>query len=128
MRKIAIFTLCVMLFGGCATNKEIKLDDLGYDANLVSLEAIKVDIIQSIKQRFNASGLLEFEIMLKSDKELDIAYKVLWIDEYGFELRNAIDESYKVLRLLPSRQMIIHKLAQDQRAKSFKIYLTTKGL
>ena len=71
-----------------ATNKEIKLDDLGYDANLVSLEAIKVDIIQSIKQRFNASGLLEFEIMLKSDKELDIAYKVVWIDEYGSIFRH----------------------------------------
>ncbi|MBP3676679.1 MAG: YcfL family protein, partial [Campylobacter sp.] len=77
---------------------------------------------------FNINDLLEFEIILKSDEELDVAYKVVWLDEQGFELRNAIDESYKVLRLLPYRQISISKLAQDKRAKSFKIYLTTKGL
>ena len=59
---------------------------------------------------------------------MDVAYKVVWLDESGFELRNSIDESYKVLRLNANRQISINKLAQDKRAKSFKIYLTTKGL
>ena len=128
MRKIAIFIFCVVFFIGCASKKEIVLENLGYDSNLVSLESIDTDIVQSIKHRFNINDLLEFEIILKSDEELDVAYKVVWLDEHGFELRNAIDESYKVLHLLPHRQISISKLAQDKRAKSFKIYLTTKGL
>ncbi|ARR01334.1 MULTISPECIES: YcfL family protein [Campylobacter] len=127
MKKIAMFLVCAMLFG-CAGNSDIRLENQGYSSNLVSLEAIDKDIIQDINQRFNELGLLEFQIILKSTKDMDLAYRVAWLDESGFELRNSIDESYKVLRLNAYRQISISKVAQDKRAKSFKIYLTTKGL
>lgn len=127
MKKLAMFLVCAMLFG-CAGNSDIVLGDNGYNSNLVSLEAIDRDIVQGINHRFNDLGLLGFQVVLKSNSEMDVAYKVVWLDESGFELRNSIDESYKVLRLNANRQISINKLAQDKRAKSFKIYLTTKGL
>lgn len=127
MKKIAMFLVCAMLFG-CAGNSDIRLENQGYNSNLVSLEAMDKDIIQDINQRFNELGLLEFQIILKSTKDMDLAYRVAWLDEGGFELRNSIDEGYKVLRLNAYRQISISKVAQDKRAKSFKIYLTTKGL
>jgi uncharacterized protein YcfL len=127
MKKLAMFLVCAMLFG-CAGNSDIVLGDNGYNSNLVSLEAIDRDIVQGINHRVNDLGLLEFQVVLKSNSEMDVAYKVVWLDESGFELRNSIDESYKVLHLNANRQISINKLAQDKRAKSFKIYLTTKGL
>ena len=103
------------------------LDDPVYDTSLVSFEAISQNIVQSVRKRFNNNGLLECEIILKSTEPMNIAYKINWLDEQGYVLTNAIDDHYKNIRLNSNRELIINKLAQDKRAKSFKIYLTSKG-
>lgn len=129
--KKSLLTLAfiAILFNGCNTGKttNILLDDSVYDTSLVSFEAISQNIVQSVRKRFNNNGLLECEIILKSTEPMNIAYKINWLDEQGYVLTNAIDDHYKNIRLNSNRELIINKLAQDKRAKSFKIYLTSKG-
>lgn len=129
--KKSLFTLAfiAILFNGCNGGKttNVVLEDPIYDSSLVSFEAISKNVVQSVKKRFNNNGLLECEIILKSTEPIDIAYKINWLDEQGYVLKNAIDDHYKNIRLNSNRELIINKLAQDTRAKSFKIYLTSKG-
>lgn len=129
--KKSLFTLAfiAILFNGCNGGKttNVVLEDPIYDSSLVSFEAISKNVVQSVRKRFNNNGLLECEIILKSTEPIDIAYKINWLDEQGYVLKNAIDDHYKNIRLNSNRELIINKLAQDTRAKSFKIYLTSKG-
>ena len=84
-------------------------------------------IVSDIRKRFNALGLLEAQIILKSEFGKSIFYKIDWLDESGFVLRNSIDEHYHSIELKPQREFVLNKIAQDKRAKSFKIYFTSKG-
>ena len=128
-KSLLALAFIAILFNGCNTGKttNILLDDPVYDTSLVSFEAISQNIVQSVRKRFNNTGLLECEIILKSTEPMNIAYKINWLDEQGYVLTNAIDDHYKNIRLNSNREFIINKLAQDKRAKSFKIYLTSKG-
>lgn len=128
-KSLLALAFIAMVFNGCNTGKttNILLDDPVYDTSLVSFEAISQNIVQSVRKRFNNNGLLECEIILKSTEPMNIAYKINWLDEQGYVLTNAIDDHYKNIRLNSNRELIINKLAQDKRAKSFKIYLTSKG-
>lgn len=128
-KSLLALAFIAILFNGCNTGKttNILLDDPVYDTSLVSFEAISQNIVQSVRKRFNNNGLLECEIILKSTEPMNIAYKINWLDEQGYVLTNAIDDHYKNIRLNSNRELIINKLAQDKRAKSFKIYLTSKG-
>lgn len=128
-KSLLALAFIAILFNGCNTGKttNILLDDPVYDSSLVSFEAISQNIVQSVRKRFNNNGLLECEIILKSTEPMNIAYKINWLDEQGYVLTNAIDDRYKNIRLNSNRELIINKLAQDKRAKSFKIYLTSKG-
>lgn len=129
MKKLLlIITIFATLITGCANKTtDMVLEDSYYDSSLVTFEAIDPKIVQSVKKRFNNNGLLECEIVLKSKSAINLSYKIDWLDEQGFVLRNAIDDHYKNIRLNSNRELIINKLAQDQRAKSFKIHLTSKG-
>lgn len=128
-KSLLALAFIAILFNGCNTGKttNVLLDDPIYDTSLVSFEAISQNIVQSVRKRFNNNGLLECEIILKSTEPMNIAYKINWLDEQGYVLTNAIDDHYKNIRLNSNRELIINKLAQDKRAKSFKIYLTSKG-
>lgn len=128
-KSLLALAFIAILFNGCNTGKttNILLDDPVYDTSLVSFEAISQNIVQSVRKRFNNNGLLECEIILKSTEPMNIAYKINWLDEQGYVLTNVIDDHYKNIRLNSNRELIINKLAQDKRAKSFKIYLTSKG-
>lgn len=128
-KSIFMLAFIAILLNGCNGGKttNVVLEDPIYDSSLVSFEAISKNVVQSVKKRFNNNGLLECEIILKSTEPINIAYKIDWLDEQGYVLTNALDDHYKNIRLNSNRELVINKLAQDTRAKSFKIYLTSKG-
>lgn len=127
MKKFAkILLFSSLLLVGCAKNQEVLLD-YRYDVSLVSFEGIDMKIVSDIRKRFNALGLLEAQIILKSEFGKSLFYKIDWLDESGFVLRNSIDEHYHSIELKPHREFVLNKIAQDKRAKSFKIYFTSKG-
>ncbi|MDD6161733.1 MAG: YcfL family protein [Campylobacteraceae bacterium] len=126
MKKFTIL-LFGLLFVSCANNQDVVLQDRIYDSSLVSFESIDMDIVSDIRKKFNALGLLQAQVILKSKFDKTIFYKIDWLDESGFVLRNSIDEHYHSIDLKAHREFVLSKIAQDKRAKSFKIYFTSKG-
>ena len=126
MKKFPIL-LFGLLFVSCANNQDVVLQDRIYDSSLVSFESIDMDIVSDIRKKFNALGLLQAQVILKSKFDKTIFYKIDWLDESGFVLRNSIDEHYHSIELKAHREFVLSKIAQDKRAKSFKIYFTSKG-
>ncbi|MCI6344023.1 MAG: YcfL family protein [Campylobacter sp.] len=126
MKKFTIL-LFGLLFVSCANNQDVVLQDRIYDSSLVSFESIDMDIVSDIRKKFNALGLLQAQVILKSKFDKTIFYKIDWLDESGFVLRNSIDEHYHSIELKAHREFVLNKIAQDKRAKSFKIYFTSKG-
>ncbi|WP_096022718.1 YcfL family protein [Campylobacter lanienae] len=127
MKKFTIL-LFGLLFVSCANNQDVVLQDRIYDSSLVSFESIDMDIVSDIRKNFNALGLLQAQVILKSKFDKTIFYKIDWLDDSGFVLRNSIDEHYHSIELKAHREFVLNKIAQDKRAKSFKIYFTSKGL
>ncbi|TWO19830.1 DUF1425 domain-containing protein [Campylobacter hyointestinalis] len=126
MKKFAVL-LFGLLFVSCANNQNVVLEDHIYDSSLVSFESIDMDIVSDIRKKFNALGLLQAQVILKSKFDKTIFYKIDWLDDSGFVLRNSIDEHYHSIELKAHREFVLNKIAQDKRAKSFKIYFTSKG-
>ncbi|WP_086251191.1 YcfL family protein [Campylobacter devanensis] len=126
MKKFIIL-LFGLLFVSCANNQDVVLQDRIYDSSLVSFESIDMDIVSDIRKSFNALGLLQAQVILKSKFDKTIFYKIDWLDDSGFVLRNSIDEHYHSIELKAHREFVLNKIAQDKRAKSFKIYFTSKG-
>ncbi|WP_086226096.1 MULTISPECIES: YcfL family protein [Campylobacter] len=126
MKKFIIL-LFGLLFVSCANNQDVVLQDRIYDSSLVSFESIDMDIVSDIRKNFNALGLLQAQVILKSKFDKTIFYKIDWLDDSGFVLRNSIDEHYHSIELKAHREFVLNKIAQDKRAKSFKIYFTSKG-
>ncbi|RAZ48782.1 YcfL family protein [Campylobacter hyointestinalis] len=126
MKKFTIL-LFGLLFVSCANNQDVVLEDRIYDSSLVSFESIDMDIVSDIRKKFNALGLLQAQVILKSKFDKTIFYKIDWLDDSGFVLRNSIDEHYHNIELKAHREFVLNKIAQDKRAKSFKIYFTSKG-
>ena len=126
MKKFTIL-LFSLLFVSCANNQDVILQDRIYDSSLVSFESIDMDIVSDIRKKFNALGLLQAQVILKSKSDKTIFYKIDWLDDSGFVLRNSIDEHYHSIELKAHREFVLNKIAQDKRAKSFKIYFTSKG-
>lgn len=126
MKKFIIL-LFGLLFVSCANNQDVVLQDRIYDSSLVSFESIDIDIVSDIRKNFNALGLLQAQVILKSKFDKTIFYKIDWLDDSGFVLRNSIDEHYHSIELKAHREFVLNKIAQDKRAKSFKIYFTSKG-
>ncbi|MBR6612381.1 MAG: YcfL family protein [Campylobacter sp.] len=126
MKKFTIL-LFSLLFVSCANNQDVVLQDRIYDSSLVSFESIDMDIVSDIRKKFNALGLLQAQVILKSKSDKTIFYKIDWLDDSGFVLRNSIDEHYHSIELKAHREFVLNKIAQDKRAKSFKIYFTSKG-
>lgn len=126
MKKFIIL-LFGLLFVSCANNQDVVLQDRIYDSSLVSFESIDMDIVSDIRKKFNALGLLQAQVILKSKSDKTIFYKIDWLDDSEFVLRNSIDEHYHSIELKAHREFVLNKIAQDKRAKSFKIYFTSKG-
>lgn len=126
MKKFTVL-LFGLLFVSCANNQDVVLQDRIYDSSLVSFESIDMDIVSDIRKRFNTLGLLQAQVILKSKFDKTIFYKIDWLDDSGFVLRNSIDEHYHSIELKAHREFVLNKIAQDKRAKSFKIYFTSKG-
>lgn len=81
------------------------------------------EYVQDIRYRTNTNGLLDVQIAFQSPRTRTIHYKIEWLDQDGFALRNPIDERYRALRLTRNEEFVLHKLASDTRAREVKVYI-----
>ncbi|CAM2946248.1 YcfL family protein [Helicobacter burdigaliensis] len=126
MRNILlVFLGLTIIFVGCSAT--YKVESTSIDSSSYVSSANSSSIIKSIKKRNNINGLLEVEILLLSEFDRDLTYKITWLDDKGFSLPNSSDDSYRPLRLSGGEEFILKKMAIDKRAKEFKIDIKTKS-
>lgn len=81
------------------------------------------EYVTDIRKRSNANGLLEVQVTLQSPRSRTINYKIEWLDNQGYALRNPVDERYRALRLTRNESHVMHKIASDKRATDIKIHI-----
>ncbi|AXP09169.1 YcfL family protein [Campylobacter hepaticus] len=120
MKKIVLFIL-MFLLSACVSSYEINSNAHTLSSKLPN------GLVKSFKKRINVNGLLEIEIILKSAFSQDIIYKINWLDEDGFVLKDAINQNYQTLRISAQQELILHKVAPDIRIKDFTIDIKTRN-
>ena len=108
----------VALLAGCAAPTATHIRQDG-----VTETSTYPEYVQNIRYKTNNNGLLEVQIVFQSSTSRTINYKIEWLGEDGFALRNPIDERYRALRLTRNEEYVMHKLAGDKRAREVKIYI-----
>lgn len=114
MKKILLFTLTLFLIS-CTNNSN--------NVNTNTNNNLKQNntLIKNMKTRINNNNLLEVELTLQSSSTKDIMYKITWLDNDGFVLKDALSDNYQSLRLNAKDEIVIKKIAADIRAKDVKI-------
>lgn len=115
-----IFAGCALavVLSACNAPNTIHIRDSGMTA-----QSTYPKYVTDIRRRVNDNGLLEVQIILQSSKSRTVDYKIEWLDERGYVLRNPIDERYRALRLVRNEEHVLSKLASDKRAKDIKIHI-----
>jgi uncharacterized protein YcfL len=116
-KKILAGCATAVLLSAC-TPSLIHVQDSG-----VSAESQYPEYVTDIRRRSNANGLLEVQVTFQSPRTRTINYKIEWLDNQGYALRNPIDERYRALRLMRNESHVMHKLASDKRATDIKVYI-----
>ena len=124
--KNKIFAIFLALFFISCVQSKINSQLENNIAKYVEFKDLSKSIVKDLKTRTNLNGLLEFELILQSSSDKNIAYKVQWEDESGFYIKSPLDENYELVRLNAGRELVIKKLAHSQNAKDFKIFLQGK--
>lgn len=78
-------------------------------------------VLKQFKKRTNINGLLEVEMIFVSHSTKDLVYKVDWLDEDGFVLKDVINEEYHTLRIPANQEVILRKVAPNISAKDIRI-------
>ena len=106
-----------LLLVGCGTANTVQVREDG-----VGAVATYPEYVKDVRRKTNDNGMLEVQIIFQSDKTRSISYKIEWLDQDGFVLRNPIDERYRELTLTRHEEYVMSKLASDKRARNIKIY------
>jgi len=117
-KKNLLAYVTLVLLAGCTGPSLIYVNDSG-----VSSESKYPEYVTDIRKRINANGLMEVQVTFQSSKTQTIDYKIEWLDNQGYSLRNPVDESYRALRLTRNESYVLNKLASDKRATNIKVHI-----
>lgn len=117
LKKLFFSCAAALLLSGCSPSL-IHVKD-----KTVTAESRYPQYVTDIRSRTNDNGILEVQITFLSSKSRTINYKVEWLDNQGYGLRNPIDERYRELSLTRNESYVMHKLASDKRAKDIKVHI-----
>lgn len=117
LKKIFVCCAVMLLLNGCSPSL-IHIQD-----QAVTADSHYPQYVTDIQSRTNANGILEVQITFQSSKSRTINYKVEWLDDQGYGLRNPIDERYRALSLTRNESYVMHKLASDKRARDIKVHI-----
>ncbi|MBD5165400.1 YcfL family protein [Helicobacter sp.] len=116
--KIIVMIVALSL-NACASDGQInaKRQNIEFGKNCPS------HILKQFKKRVNVNGLLEVEMTFGSNYAKDLVYKIDWLDENGFILKDAINEEYRTLRIPTSQEIVLRKVAPNRLAKDIRIQI-----
>lgn len=112
---IAFFVLA------CASKEPTVLDKRV--ASHIVFQDLEPSLIRDFNYKNNVNDLLEFELVLQSEDDEDISYKISWLDEDGFRVSTLKDEEFIKVSLKANNEFIIKRVAANKDIKDFKITL-----
>lgn len=124
MQKIIVAFACAVLFIACADKQLSPLEKRV--AEKMSFENVDKSIVKAFNYRNNANGLLEFELVLVSEKDMEVEYKVFWKDEDEFVLKAPTDGEFITLKLKKNKEYLLQRVATNKDAVDFALSLRKK--
>ena len=92
----------------------------------MSFDNVDKSIVKAFNYRHNANGLLEFELVLVSEKDMELEYKVFWKDEDEFVLKAPTDGEFITLKLKKNKEYLLQRVATNKDAVDFALSLRKK--
>lgn len=114
-----IVIIAALLLNVCVANEQTNAErqNIEFGKNHLS------HTLKRFKKRVNANGLLEVEMTFGSNYAKDLVYKVDWLDENGFVLKDAINEEYRTLKIPANQEIVLRKIAPNRLAKDIRIQI-----
>ncbi|TQR54340.1 DUF1425 domain-containing protein [Campylobacter troglodytis] len=124
MKGIAFAFMSAFLLLACSTKELSPLEK----RMAAKMSFMKVDskIVKGFNYRTNMNGLLEFELVLLSDEDLELEYKVSWLDEDGFVLKGQKDGEFIRIKLNENKEYLLQRVAINKDAADFTLLLRKK--
>lgn len=123
--QIAVLSALIAVFlSSCASKQLSPLESR--IKQYISFEKVDKKIIKNFNYRTNANGLLEIELVLLSEDDFDLAYKLTWLDEDGFVLKAPTDGEFVKIKLKENQEFLVQRVATNKDAHSFNIILSKR--
>lgn len=124
MQKILLSLLAALFFIACG-GKELSPLEKRVAEKMAFIDVDK-SIVKAFNYRFNANGLLEFELVLFDDDDLELEYKVSWKDEDSFVLKAPTDGEFIGIKLKENKEFLLQRVATNKGAVDFTLTLRKK--
>ncbi|TQR31260.1 hypothetical protein DMB92_06090 [Campylobacter sp. MIT 99-7217] len=126
MKKLNLFlsVFMVLFIASCASKEPSVLEKK--ITQYISFQGTDKRIVKDFNYKNNVNDLVEFELVLQSEKELELEYKISWLDEDGFRLSSLNDEKFIAIKLKANQEFILQRVAANKEATNFKITIVKK--
>ncbi len=124
MKKVVFAFISAFLLVSCSTKELSPLESR--IAKKMSFHNVDKSIVKGFNYRHNTNGLYEFELILLSDDNLELEYKVSWVDEDGFVLKSPTDGEFIKVKLQKNKEYLLQRVATNKDAVDFTLNLRKK--
>ena len=124
MQKIVVAFVAALFLVACGSKELSPLEKRV--AEKMSFDNVDKSIVKAFNYRHNANGLLEFELVLVSEKDMELEYKVFWKDEDEFVLKAPTDGEFITLKLKKNKEYLLQRVATNKDAVDFALSLRKK--
>lgn len=124
MSKIVVAFVAALFLVACGSKELSPLEKRV--AEKMSFDNVDKSIVKAFNYRNNANGLLEFELVLVSEKDTELEYKVFWKDEDDFVLKAPTDGEFITLKLKKNKEYLLQRVATNKEAVDFALSLRKK--
>lgn len=124
MQKIVVAFVAALFLVACGSKELSPLEKRV--AEKMSFDNVDKSIVKAFNYRNNANGLLEFELVLVSEKDMELEYKVFWKDEDEFVLKAPTDGEFITLKLKKNKEYLLQRVATHKDAVDFALSLRKK--
>ncbi len=124
MSKIVVAFVAALFLVACGSKELSPLEKRV--AEKMSFDNVDKTIVKAFNYRNNANGLLEFELVLVSEKDTELEYKVFWKDEDDFVLKAPTDGEFITLKLKKNKEYLLQRVATNKEAVDFALSLRKK--
>jgi uncharacterized protein YcfL len=124
MKNLAFAAFAALFLLGCGGKELSPLESR--IAEKMSFVDVDKSIVKAFNYRTNSNGLLEFELVLLSDDDAQLEYRVSWKDEDGFTIKAPTDGEFIGIKLKENKEFLLQRVATNKAAVDFSLILREK--